>query len=414
MQVEVPRLRASRRSARGPGPTSSAATAPAARRGTSGCRCTRCRRPSRRSSTGMPPSDVTQSTSSSASPFELLRSGSMSLRTPVDVSACTTAITFGLGCAASERLGVDRLAPLGLDPHDLGPAARRRRRTSAAPNTPLTPTTTTSPGLDDVDERRLHAGRARAADREASARWPCGTPCRNRSQVSSRIVEELGIEMAEHRPRERLDDLGIGVARTGAHEDAIDRWAQAPRHATDGRRRGSERVVRSPNSAASGRATAAPRSANSAAHRSITWQRHSSTRGSATSDRATSPANRATSVTSPSGSARSPRSAARTHETANRCRSEAGLTAAVRCPQALGRPRARPARPRPRRTPKSARDRWATAIASISCAVNRSMHSAKRRTSMRCQSAGAASSIWAVWLSGRVWGRPPGWQADAP
>ena len=73
-------------------------------------------------------------------------SGAMSLRTPVDVSACTTAITLGDGWAASEALGVDRLAPRRLD------ASRRRRRTGAAtshmrsPNTPLTPTTTASPG----------------------------------------------------------------------------------------------------------------------------------------------------------------------------------------------------------------------------------------------------------------------------
>ena len=47
-------------------------------------------------STGMPASDVTQSTSSRASPFPA-PSGAMSLRTPVDVSAWTTAITAGEG-----------------------------------------------------------------------------------------------------------------------------------------------------------------------------------------------------------------------------------------------------------------------------------------------------------------------------
>ncbi len=49
----------------------------------------------------------------------------MSLRTPVEVSAWTTAITFGLGMRASKRLGIDRPTPLGLDPNDLGAASRR-------------------------------------------------------------------------------------------------------------------------------------------------------------------------------------------------------------------------------------------------------------------------------------------------
>src|SRR5439155_14958 len=53
-------------------------------------------------STGMPASDVTQSTSSRASPFPA-PSGAMSLRTPVDVSAWTTAITAGEGWASSRR-----------------------------------------------------------------------------------------------------------------------------------------------------------------------------------------------------------------------------------------------------------------------------------------------------------------------
>src|ERR687894_533259 len=55
-------------------------------------------------STSMPPTLVTQSTSSRASPFPS-PSGAMSERAPVDVSAWTTAMTRGDGCAASNCSG---------------------------------------------------------------------------------------------------------------------------------------------------------------------------------------------------------------------------------------------------------------------------------------------------------------------
>ena len=145
----------------------------------------------------------------------------MSLRTPVDVSAWTTAITFGLRMRGRERLGIDRLAPLGLDPHDLGAAPRRDVAHALAEHAVHADDDDVA-GLDDVDERRLHAGRPGAADRQRQRVGRCGTPCRSRSHVSSSSVEELGVEVAEHRPRQRLDDLGIRVARPRPHEDAID------------------------------------------------------------------------------------------------------------------------------------------------------------------------------------------------
>ncbi len=45
---------------------------------------------------------------------------------------------------------------------------------------------------------------------------------RNRSHVSSRIVRNSGSRWPSIGLVERVDDLRIGVARTGTHEDAID------------------------------------------------------------------------------------------------------------------------------------------------------------------------------------------------
>ena len=72
--------------------------------------------------TGMPPSEVTQSASSSASPLPA-PSGAMSDRTPVEVSAWTAAISFGRRVGGEHALDVDRLPPLVLDGDDLGAAA---------------------------------------------------------------------------------------------------------------------------------------------------------------------------------------------------------------------------------------------------------------------------------------------------
>ena len=67
----------------------------------------------------MPPSDVTVSTRSSASPF-WRPTLSTSLRTPVEVSAWTRAITAGVGWAATSWSGLEGLAPGRVDPDHLG------------------------------------------------------------------------------------------------------------------------------------------------------------------------------------------------------------------------------------------------------------------------------------------------------
>ena len=84
------------------------------------------------------------STSSSASPLPL-PSASISLRTPVEVSACTTAMIAGDGWAASSRSG-----SIG-SPHSASTrmtSAPWREATShiRSPKTPFTPTTTGSAG----------------------------------------------------------------------------------------------------------------------------------------------------------------------------------------------------------------------------------------------------------------------------
>ena len=166
-------------------------------------------------STGMPPSDVTQSTSSSASPFAARRAAATSLRTPVDVSACTTAMTRRARVRVEQRCG-----SIGW-PHGRRPARPRRRTAPAtshmrSPNTPLTPMTTDVAGLDHVDEAAsmpaepvpligsvsalVGAEHLRAAGR--------------RSRRAARGSRDRG---GRARAGEGRDHLGIRVARAGAH-----------------------------------------------------------------------------------------------------------------------------------------------------------------------------------------------------
>ena len=79
-------------------------------------------------STGMPPSDVTVSTSRSVSVRCSAASGAISFSTPVDVSACTTASRRACGFArvrVEQLLRVDGTPPRLFDAHDLGAAPAR-------------------------------------------------------------------------------------------------------------------------------------------------------------------------------------------------------------------------------------------------------------------------------------------------
>ena len=78
-------------------------------------------------------------------------------------------------------------------------------------------------GAHHVHERRFHARRTGCAHRERELVG--GTE--HAAQALVRLVEqgdELGVEMAEHRPGEGGHDLGIGIAGAGAHEDAVGEW----------------------------------------------------------------------------------------------------------------------------------------------------------------------------------------------
>ena len=95
-------------------------------------------------STSMPPRLVTQSTSSSASPLAA-PNGAMSVLTPVDVSAWTTAISLGAGWASRRRSGSTGW-PQGTSTRTTSAPQRAATSHMRAPKTPLTPITTGSPG----------------------------------------------------------------------------------------------------------------------------------------------------------------------------------------------------------------------------------------------------------------------------
>ena len=88
----------------------------------------------------MPPSEVTQSASSKASPLAE-PSSAKSLRTPVEVSAWTTAITAGAGWASRMRCG-SRGVPQSASTRTTLAPHRAATSHMRSPNTPFTPTTT--------------------------------------------------------------------------------------------------------------------------------------------------------------------------------------------------------------------------------------------------------------------------------
>ena len=84
------------------------------------------------------------STRSSASPLALPR-GSISFRTPVEVSAWTTAITAGEGCAVRSWAGSSG-SPHSASTRTTSAPWRHATSHIRSPKTPFTPTTTGSPG----------------------------------------------------------------------------------------------------------------------------------------------------------------------------------------------------------------------------------------------------------------------------
>src|SRR4051794_11556426 len=174
----------------------------------------------------MPPSEVTQSTTNRASPLASPMQAT-SLRTPVEVSAWTTAITAAPGWASITASGSSG-RPHGASTRTTSAPWRRATSHMRSPNSPLTPTTTTSPGPttaglpvapDDhaapgpahVADGRLRAGRAGAAHGERE----CVGRAEDGPQALVRLVQqgdELRVEVPEERPPQRQRHLGVRVA----------------------------------------------------------------------------------------------------------------------------------------------------------------------------------------------------------
>ena len=158
------------------------------------------------------------STSNSASPLPRPR-GAMSLRTPVEVSAWTTAITAGAGCADKQAVRVDGLAPGGVHPDDLGAVTARHLAHPLAEDA-VDPDHHRITGPDEIDEGRLHARRTGPAHRQRQrVRGGEDLPQAVVGAVEQR--QELRIEMAQHRSGQRHGDLRVRIRRPRPHEEAV-------------------------------------------------------------------------------------------------------------------------------------------------------------------------------------------------
>ena len=126
------------------------------------------------------------------------------------------------------RRRIDWRRPTGLSTRTTSAPHRAATSHIRSPNSPLTPTTTTSPSATVLTKAA-----SIPADPVPDTGSVRALAVRNtvRSPLAGLVEqgEELGVEMAEERPGQRLHRLGVGVARAGAHEDAV-----ADRH--DGRR----------------------------------------------------------------------------------------------------------------------------------------------------------------------------------
>ena len=158
-------------------------------------------------STGMPPSDVTQSAMTSASTScAASQIGFAWLNMPVDVSACTNATTCG-PLAADELarlLRVEGLAP-GLREADDFRALAARHLADAVAEEAVGEEREFAAGLGEVGDGGFHAGAAGAGERHVEL-------VLRRERISEqradfiRDLEEERVEMADHRLRHGLVD----------------------------------------------------------------------------------------------------------------------------------------------------------------------------------------------------------------
>ena len=192
--------------------------------------------------TSMPPSDVTTSTSNSASPLPRPR-------------GCDLVAHAGRRLGVHDRddrrrrvrrqqaVRVDGLAPGGVDPYHLGPW---RSATShiRSPKTPLTPTTTGSPGRTKLTKEASMPAEPVPLTGRVSA-FVVAKTCRRRSLVLVEQRQELRIEVTQHRTGQRHGDFRVWIRRARAHEEAVGyphrRIVTGPRSPAP-TRRGARRV----------------------------------------------------------------------------------------------------------------------------------------------------------------------------
>ena len=192
----------------------------AARRGTSACRCTRCRRPNRRCRPGCRRATSRSRAAAARRPCRS-PSGSTSLRTPVDVSACTTRDDLRRRVRVEQRSRIDRPAPLGSRPRTTSAPHRAATSHMRSPNTPLTPTTTTSPGSTTLTNAASMPAEPVPLIGSVSA-FVGPEDLRAAARTSRRGWRGTsGSRWPSNGRRERFGDLGIRVARAGTHEDAV-------------------------------------------------------------------------------------------------------------------------------------------------------------------------------------------------
>ena len=161
------------------------------------------------------------STSSSASPLAAPR-GATSLRTPVDVSACTTAMMDGSGWAARRASGSIGL-PQGASTRTT--CAPRPVRHFAHPfaEDAVDPDHDRVSRSHEVHERGFHPRRAGAAEGQ-------GQGVGGGEDLPEALVggvekgQELGVEVPQDRPRQGLGHLRIGIGGARAHQQAVGNW----------------------------------------------------------------------------------------------------------------------------------------------------------------------------------------------
>ena len=127
--------------------------------------------------------------------------------------------------SVEQTLRIDGRPPFGVDTHHVG-AAPRRDIAHALTEDAVHPDDDDIARPDDVHERRFHTRGAGAADRKRQR----VVGAKDRAQPVARLVEhieEIRVEVAQQRTRERLDHFRIGVARARTHEHAVAMWHRA-------------------------------------------------------------------------------------------------------------------------------------------------------------------------------------------